>query len=97
MKKLLLVSLLLLSGCTSTPTYIKLGAGYKFTESDIKWRDGSGTNPISARIEVYKENGNVSYGISHHSQWFTGFPFNNNLEYSKTEVFVDYKFTLGGK
>ena len=95
MKYLLVILFLLCSGCSST--YLKVGAGYKLNETNINWYDGSSSDPISARIELYKESGDLSYGISHHSQWFTGFPFNNNLEYSKTEVFIDYKFSLGDK
>ena len=53
-------------------------------------------DPITARFELGMECvwENVTCGISHHSQFLSGFPFNNNMEYQKTEVFVDYKFNL---
>lgn len=82
-------------------TYVTIGAGYKFQETSLKLsKDGELSNwdePLSARIEVYyKYSDNVTFGISHHSQWLTGFPFNDDSEYSKTEIFIDYTFSLGG-
>ena len=96
MKYLLLVTLL--TGCSSVP-YVKVGAGYKLEESHINWinKDGNvknGNHPISARIDVGFDYQNWSYGISHHSQYFAGVPFNNDGEYGKTEVFVDYKYSF---
>lgn len=83
-------------------TYITVGAGYKFDELQLNFyrNDGTVTNvndPLSARIEIgYQYSKNLTFGISHHSQWRTGFPFNaESAEYYKTEVFVDYKFYLG--
>jgi hypothetical protein len=82
--------------------YFKVGAGYQFlrTESLIM-QDGSKqqlahTSPISARIELGVQKGNLSYGIAHHSNWFAGWPVNNDPEFDKSEVFIDYKFTLWG-
>lgn len=102
MKYLLL--LLLVSGCSSVPdsAYLKVGAGYKFEETEMTWtnyntgKTNRADNPISARIEVGMECvwENVTCGVSHHSQWFSGFPIDSDGEYSKTEVFVDYKFNL---
>ena len=96
MRILLLV--LLLSGCAGTP-YVKVGVGYKIQESphykilDNGWAVEGG-DPISARIQTGVENGNWTYGIDHHSQWFSGPPFDNGYEYGKTEVFVDYKWSF---
>lgn len=84
---------LLLTGCSST--YVKVGTGYKLQESNIDWRDGSNNHPVSARVEVFKQRGQVTYGVAHHSQWLQGEPFNDGLEYSKTEIFIDYTFELG--
>jgi hypothetical protein len=51
------------------------------------------SSPISARFEIgYQYNKNITFGISHHSQWFAGWPVNNDKEYSKTEIFIDYTF-----
>lgn len=81
-------------------TYIKIGAGYKldqteyFTDNDTGERFNIDFNdPMSARIEVGIQKGNISYGVSHHSNWLTGFPFNDTEEVQKTEVFIDYKFS----
>ena len=81
-------------------TYVTIGAGYKFQETNLKLtRNGvkkDWNEPVSARIEIYYQySKNVTFGISHHSQWLTGFPFDDDSEYSKTELFVDYTFSLG--
>lgn len=80
--------------------YLKVGTGYKFDEQDkINFEgvnyDYINVSPYSARIETGVECGNLTYGISHHSQWATGFPFNETGEYYKTELFIDYKFSWG--
>jgi hypothetical protein len=93
MNSLIIIAAVLLSGCSTT--YLKVGAGYKFRESDIDWRDGSTSHPVSARVELYQTHGAVSYGIAHHSQWLQGWPLNDDLEYGKTELFIDYTFELG--
>ena len=80
-------------------TYVRVGAGYKFNESEITHHNDDGTihsgSPISARIGVYYQySDNVRIGIDHHSQWLTGFPVNDDTEYYKTELFIDYTFSL---
>lgn len=80
--------------------YLKVGAGYKFDEQDSVELLGeeykyANVSPYSARIETGVECGSLTYGISHHSQWATGFPFNETGEYYKTEIFLDYKFSWG--
>ena len=81
-------------------TYVKIGAGYKFDELTIYMKDGDGNeykfnDPYSARIEIgYNFTKNIKFGISHHSQWGTGYPFNDKKEPNKTELFIDYTFTL---
>lgn len=95
---LVVLYVILITGCSSTP-YVKAGAGYKVSETNIHWQNSDGTynegnHPISARFEVGLESGNWSYGVSHHSQFFTGAPFNDkDGEYQKTELFIDYKYT----
>jgi len=80
--------------------YLKVGLGYKFSEQDgIRFGNDPHeyrleNEPISARGEVGFQNGCVSFGISHHSQWAAGWPFNDKWEYHKTELFID--FTFGG-
>jgi len=80
--------------------YFKVGTGYKFDEqTKIRLdRDNSrvyeiANSPYSARFETGVECGNLTYGLSHHSQWSTGAPFNKTGEYYKTEIFIDYKFS----
>jgi len=93
-----LILIIFLTSCASTQPYLKIGAGYKFEETKIYWQNkGASTNsnhPISARFELGIEQENITYGISHHSQWLEGWPVNSNGEYSKTEVFADYKIRL---
>ena len=80
--------------------YIKAGTGYKFDEQDsvnlmgvdYKYADVS---KYSARFETGVQCGNLTWGISHHSQWATGAPFNDTGEYYKTEFFIDYKISWG--
>ena len=81
-------------------THVTIGAGYKVQETSLEFtRDGVTTEwsePVSARIEVYYQySDNVTFGISHHSQWLTGWPVNSEKEYSKTEIFIDYTFSVG--
>ncbi len=82
-------------------TYVTVGVGYKFRETKLIHDNGRGdvyrmNDPLTARIAItYRYSDNLSFGISHHSQWLTGAPFNDREEYAKTEVFIDYSFSLG--
>lgn len=90
MKKLILITALICTGCASTCTnYAKVGAGYKFRETKIVGETYK-ESPLSARLEVGKNCNSYTYGVSHHSQWLVGKPIDNKTEYAKTEVFVDY-------
>ena len=97
MKNLITITaLIIITGCSSVP-YAKVGVGYKIDEAKITWTNKKGektsaNEPLSARFELGLECGAWSYGISHHSQWFSGAPFNDRAEYDKTEFFVDYKW-----
>lgn len=83
--------------------YLKVGTGYKFAEQNgLNIRVGGETitykldnDRISARFEAGVECGRLTWGVAHHSQWFSGYPFNDRWEYHKTEFFVDYKFSWG--
>lgn len=100
MKKLIAITAIVaLSGCAGMPTYeycdsyAKVGAGYILAQPDIEWNTGNTeTSPISARFEIGCEEGAVTYGVAHYSQWLEGAPFNSNDEPHRTEVFIDYKF-----
>lgn len=96
-----ILALILLLTCEAkADVYIKIGTGYKLIEPNhiimesgekVYYDTGS---KISARIEIGVEKGNWSYGLSHHSQWLDGEPFNDKPEPHKTEIFIDYKWTL---
>lgn len=98
MKKLLTIIIaIMLVGCASNGEgqydycvgYIAVGAAYKFDETPIYGANFE-QSPISARIEAGNDCGTFCYGVSHHSNWFEGWPVNSADEYGKTEVFVDY-------
>lgn len=77
--------------------YAKVGVGYKVDEARHFYRDGErymqdNLDPYSARLELGCRQGNWSYGMSHHSQWRTGWPFNDLGEPHKTEFFIDYEW-----
>lgn len=98
---LFLLAMLVTYCCnTKADIYIKIGSGYKvFEPTYVTCESGERINfdnggKISARIEIGKEVGNWTYGISHHSQWEAGFPFNDRNEPHKTEIFIDYRWTL---
>jgi hypothetical protein len=101
MKTIIFVISALFSASSFADIYIKIGSGYKLVETDhivrttgekVYFNTGG---KFSARIEIGKESGKWSYGVSHHSQWLSGFPINEDgNEYQKTELFIDYKFTL---
>ena len=86
---------MLLSGCAVTESaYVKTGLGYKFNESAVRWDGGATNRPVSVRLELGSEYKNFTYGYSHHSQLLSGPPFNNDKEYFKDEIFIDYKVKL---
>lgn len=103
--KYLFLILLAISIQTNAQTfhdvYLKVGAGYKYHEPDSAKIDDIDVhldygNALSARIELtFEVDKKWSFGIAHHSQWFDGWPVNDKYEYFKTEVFIDYKFSLG--
>ena len=98
MRLILILAVAALTGCAAPnlkycDTYAKVGVGYIVEQPKIHWDTGNDTtNPISARLEGGCEYGRVTYGLSHHSQWFEGWPVNSNSEPHKTELFIDYKF-----
>ena len=100
--KTILIAVILLTGCSAIKQpYVKIGAGYKFTETKVEFvTNGKRTlsnDPISARIEVGANcvMTNVTCGVTHRSQWFSGAPFNSDKEYGVTEFFVEYTYRFG--
>lgn len=103
MKALILAALISIpSFADCNKAYFKVGAGYKLDEKTefiiidrkTNQRVNFYSTPAkdSARFELAVECTNLTYGIAHHSQWSTGWPFNKVGEPYKTEIFVDYKF-----
>ena len=82
-------------------TYVTVGIAHKVQETELTHFTSDGgqysmNDPTTARLEIgYQYSENLTFGISHHSQYFSNAPFNNREEYSKTEIFIDYKFYLG--
>ena len=76
--------------------YLNLGAGYKLDQPSCDcFNNGKGIAPKdSAIIEFGVKKNNWRMGLSHHSNFSSGAPFNDRKEYFKTEVFVSYDLTL---
>lgn len=81
--------------------YMSIGIGYKIQEPSYVEYEGERLDMNfgghdTALIEVGLETDyDITFGLKHDSQWSTGFPFNDDPEYYKTEIFVRYK--IGGK
>jgi hypothetical protein len=105
MKALVLLTVIVLSGCSSTGfdycsdgvPYVKFGASYKQYENPFYRADENGNrvqqdlNPIGGRFETGLECGSYNIGYYHSSDLFTGKPFNNSdKERVRDEFFVDY-------
>lgn len=79
--------------------YFKVGTSYKVESSGVatlegqKYKFEDRGSPIGARFELGKRAGKVSYGVSHFSQWDEGWPTNNDKEFSRTELFIDYEWS----
>lgn len=102
MKLIPILLLLLLSACSVTQKpYVAMDIGYKLHETHIEYiREDSLTDsshPISTGIEsgVIIDDTGFTYGIRHDSQLFDGFPFNNDPEYQRTQLFIRYTHVFG--
>jgi hypothetical protein len=99
MKHLLLLAFLLPSIASASDwkdkTVIVVGAGWKFHEDKTYHNGKLIEDPLSARISIeYKYSERIKFGVSHHSQWLTGFPANSDKEVFKTELFIDFTFSV---
>jgi hypothetical protein len=99
MKYLLLLTLLLSASSFADDwkdkTVIVIGAGWIFHEDKTYYNGRLVDDPLSARISIeYRYSKRIKFGISHHSQWLTGFPTNNDKEVFKTELFIDFSFSI---
>lgn len=97
MKTLLItLTILMLTGCATThEPYFKTGISYIAAETQLQWKrgvDNSEINKIVCRFELGMENKEWSYGARHFSQCFIGAPFNSKEEFSREELFLDYKY-----
>ncbi len=82
-------------------THLTVGVGYKLKETEL-WFRGADQVPykmrraLTARIELYYQlTDQITIGVTHHSQYSEGPPFNSRGEYHKTELFIDYTISLG--
>ncbi|MDB4352462.1 hypothetical protein OAA60_03415 [Porticoccaceae bacterium] len=76
-------------------THITIGAAYKLNENIRNYNGEPYKSSPTARLEVYYQYDKfIRFGVSHHSQWLKGKPFNDDWEYQKTELFIDYTFSL---
>jgi hypothetical protein len=97
---IIILAIAITSNQAKADVYIKIGSGYKLIETEYVRRPNNEKvyfntgGKLSARIEIGKEKGSWTYGIAHHSQWLSGFPFDDKEELQKTEIFIDYKWTL---
>lgn len=82
--------------------HFKTGLGYKIHYQNYVnlnnkkhyYTDDSFQDKLSARFGLSRDFNNIEIGVWHHSQWFRGAPFSSGWEYHKTELFIDYKWTL---
>lgn len=72
--------------------YLAVGAGYKLEEHRIVHNGEAINDPITARIEVGYQLDGWSAGVTHRSQWFSGWPVNDSEEYNVTELFIEYRW-----
>ena len=84
--------------------YASFGIGTKVDESEYWHTNDEGSrlkrvdfgNRDTALFEFGVETDyNITIGIKHDSQYSSGWPFNNDAEYYKTEIFIRY--TVGGR
>jgi hypothetical protein len=98
MKSLILIPLLLSTGCALTQdTYIKVKAGPKFSETKINWtHQHSGSvqeaHIIACSIAAGKTFNNWFIEVAHDSQCFDGWPVNNDAEYSRSGLYLGYEW-----
>ena len=98
----ILTTMALYSKADCDKGYFKVGSGYKFDEQTKYTFTDPNTHQVtnyfttpskySARFEFAVECDRLTYGISHHSQWSSGWPKNRVGEPYKTEFFIDYKY-----
>ena len=102
MKYIIAIGFLIICACDYASAdcnrvYAKVGAGYKFAETTKVTVSGvdyeiDAQSPISARFELGVECERFNFGVAHRSQWLEGAPFNDEREYSVSEVFVEYTY-----
>lgn len=92
---LLLCSMLFCAQTFAYDIYVSVGAAYKFNETYIVGFEGTQINTAdTAQFEVGVQEGNLSYGFRHVSNWSKGWPVNDEDEYVKDELFIEYRFNL---
>ncbi len=91
MKTLLILLVILLSGCVATP-FAKLGVRYNLQETEIIWDDGVDKSK-SYKVDCFVELGAkiekiYVLSIQHSSKCAKGSPWNNDPEYSVDGIFA---------
>lgn len=90
-------------GLVHITPYLEVGAGYAFDtpygqSMDDEYYSWKGSNPVfmgAAGIEARwkrNQNGYLDIGYTHISNWFTGFPFNNDGETGLDMVHIKYRW-----
>lgn len=91
----LLFALLLTSEAFADEVYVSVGAAYKIDETYIVGFKNTQINTTdTAEFEIGVQKENLSYGFRHVSNWSKGWPVNNEDEYIKNELFIEYRFNL---
>ena len=94
----ILFLLLLTTGCSTTPMFVEVGAGYKldaFTGQSLQPGNCGGRNPTAHLRLGWEFPNGYEIGTHHYSHWLDGRPFNNNCETYKQELYVSKRW--GGR
>lgn len=89
----------LLTALILTP-YIYIGTALKINEPDtfdingIKVEMDFGSKMAAVFEAGFESDSGWKFGYSHHSQWTSGPPFNNENEYYKDSIFIGKKWTF---
>jgi len=99
-KLILMLLIVVLSGCSATPKgcdgVLSIGAGYKLFQTkshylneynELTKRHNSG---VSGRLNLGMECEKIRTGYEHRSDVFNGRPFNDNLDTTTDEIYIDY-------
>lgn len=82
--------------------HVRIGVAKKLHETRVYVDHVLVEDALTARLALFYRFNDVLFkgdsldlGADHHSQYSENAPFNDRGEYAKTEIFVDYTFSLG--